>query len=206
MTTRTRRARLLVLAASTAFLLILPVSVAAHAQLDTATPADGATVEGTPPEVSGTYTQEMKADGSSMQLRDATGKVLATGAVDPDDPRHMAVDTVPELAPGEYEVRWTTLSAEDDEVARGTWSFTVKAAPSEAPTPEPTASAVPSAAPSAAPTAAPTVAPTPAPSPAPTQTNAGGSDVIVPIIAGLAIVAIAAGLLLSRRGRPSDGA
>ena len=50
-------------------------------------------------------------------------------------------------------------------------------------------------------------APTPSASAAPTDpAGAAGTDVILPIVAALAIVLIAAGFLLSRRGRPSDGA
>ena len=115
--------------ASLAVLLLAPGSVAAHAELDVATPADGETVEGSPPEVSGTFTQDMEPDGSSLQLRDEAGDVIATGGVDPDDPRRMTITDLPELDPGEYEVRWTTLSAEDDELARDRWTFTVVAAP-----------------------------------------------------------------------------
>ena len=42
---------------------------------------------------------------------------------------------LPELAPGGYEVRWTTLSTEDGELERGTWSFKVTAAATAVPTP-----------------------------------------------------------------------
>jgi len=198
-------ARLLALAMVAAVLLVFPLSVAAHAQLDVPTPADGATVEGSPIEVSGTFTQEIKPDGSSLVLRDAADKVVARGGPDPDDVHRMAITELPELAPGKYEVQWTTISAEDGELARGTWSFTVTPAPTPTPTaqPTPTASASAAATPSATPV--PTASPTPAPTPAPTDQTSSGTDVILPIIAALAIVLAAAGFLLSRRGRPSGG-
>ena len=199
--------RLLLLAAMASILLIYPATVAAHAQLDTPTPDDGATVEGTPPEVSGTFTQEIEPDGSSLVLRDSANDVVARGGPDPDDVHRMFIADLPELAQGTYKVHWTTISAEDGELARGTWSFTVVPAPTPSPTPEPTESGAPSAAPTPSAMPEPTVAPTPSPSPAPTdQAGASGSDVVLPIVIGLAIVLIAAGYLLARRGRPSGGA
>lgn len=175
--------------------LLTPTAVSAHAALDIATPPDGATVEGTPTEVAGTYTQDLVADGSSLQLRDATGAVIATGGVDPADVRRLVIADLPALAPGGYEVRSTTLSAEDGEVDRATWTFTVVAAPTPVPTSTPAPTVEPSTASSVEPTAAPSAAPAPMP------TGASDSDVVVPIIAGLAFVLIAGVVLLSRRGR-----
>jgi copper resistance protein C len=206
--------------------LVAPLAVMAHAELDTATPADGATVDGSPPEVSGTFTQDMKVDGSSLELRDADGQIIAKGGVDPSDPRRMAIEDLPVLAPGAYEVRWTTISAEDDETARDHWSFTVAAtaspsptvAPSTAATPATTASATaattatatpPSAAPSASvapPTVAPTVAPSPTASGDTGEPAASTSDILLPILAGLAIVVVVAVVLLRRRGRSTPPA
>lgn len=199
-----RRAATLVLVATLA-VLALPGLVGAHAQLDVATPAGGTTVAGTPAEVSGTFTQDMKPDASSLQLLDANGKVIATGGVDPSNVRRMVIADLPDLPPGAYEVRWTTVSAEDDELARGTWSFTVALAPTPSPT------AVATATPSAAVTAAPTSVPTPTPSAAPTpvpsasgNTTGSGSEVLLPIIVALVILGAGAAYLLSRRNRPSD--
>ena len=189
--------------------LVVPGTAAAHAELDVPTPANGATVDGTPTEVAGTFTQAMESDGSSLQLRDAAATVVATGGVDPADDQRLVIGDVPDLVPGVYEVRWTSLSAEDSELARGTWTFTVAAGPSPTPAPSPTATVTPSASASASPTQAPS--PTLAPSPAPSASAGGGgpsagtSDVLVPIVAALAIVLIAAGLLLGRRGRSGSG-
>jgi methionine-rich copper-binding protein CopC len=184
-----------------AVLLILPVGVMAHADLDTPTPAEGATVEGTPAAIEATFTQDVDPDGSSLQLRDADGRIVAEGGVVAGEPRRMAIDLVPELAPGEYEVRWTTFSAEDGEgPIRGTWTFTVAAEP----TPEPTPSALVTDAPTTEPSIEPTTVPTVAPSPSPSGEGdpaASEGDVLLPIIAALAIVAIAGVVLLNRRGR-----
>jgi len=193
------------LAAMAVVVLLLPATAAAHAELEVPTPKDGATVEGNPPEVSGTFTQEISPDGSSLVLRDTNDAVVARGGPDPDDDHRMVITDLPELAPGIYEVQWTTISAEDDELARGTWSFTVEAAPSVAPSIEPTATASPSAAATASATPEPTAPPSPSASPAPTaQTGGSGNDVVLPIILALAIVLLAAGYLLSRRRGPTD--
>jgi methionine-rich copper-binding protein CopC len=202
MSSRSTSAVRVALACAVALILLVPTLVSAHAELDTATPPDGSTVEGSPPEVSGTYTQDMKADGSSIQLRDAADEVVAEGGVDPSDDRRMVIEDLPGLVPGAYEVRWTTVSAEDDEVARGTWSFTVTAAPTPTATiaPTPSATLEPSATPTLEPSPTPTASPTAAPSPAPGDPASTGMDVLLPILVGLVIVAIAAFFLLRRRG------
>jgi len=207
MTTRSTRTRSLAFLAAAAVLLLLPAAVAAHAELDVPTPADGATVEGQPAEVAGTYTQEVNPDGSSLILRDAANAVVARGGVDPADDHRMVITDLPDLAPGEYLVQSVTISAEDDELDRETWSFTVEAAPTPepTPTPAPTAAATATAAPTPEPT--PSVTPTPSGPITPPEDPAGSTaDVFLPIIAGLAIVLIAAAVLLSRRSRPSGPA
>ncbi len=185
-------------------ILLLPTVALAHAALDTPTPADGATFQGAPPTIEGTFTQDVDPEGSSLQLRDEAGIVVATGTVDPDKPRRMAIDPVPELSPGTYEVRWTTFSAEDGEgPERGTWTFTVTASPTPEPTPEPIPAPSLTLAPTPQSTATPEASDTPSPSvePGPADPADPGSDVLIPIILGLAVVAVAGGFLLRRRGR-----
>jgi hypothetical protein len=191
--------------------LLLPATALGHAELSRSRPEDGATVEGAPDEIVGRFTQDIDPDGSSMLLRDPAGTTIAEGALDPENDRRMVIGNVPDLAPGEYTVRWTTNSAEDGEIARGTWSFTVVAAPTAAPTATPTPSATATAVASATPVATeaptPTAASSPTPEPTPPPSGAsGGGDVVLPIIAGLAIVAVAGGYLLTRRGRGSGSA
>jgi methionine-rich copper-binding protein CopC len=183
-----------------ALLLLLPAAVLAHAELDVPTPADGTTVEGSPPVIEATFTEPLDPDGSSLQLLDAAGDVIAEGGTVDDDELLMVIEPVPDLAPGAYEVRWTSLSAVDPHVERGTWAFTVTAAP----TPEPTATPAPSTEPSATvePTPQPTVTPTPSPSDeGEGDPAASEGDVLLPILAALAIVAVAGVLLMRRRGQ-----
>jgi methionine-rich copper-binding protein CopC len=197
-------------------LVLAPAVALGHAELDTSTPSDGDTVTGTPPLIEATYTEDLDPDGSSLVLVDASGKELATGGVatTSEATKQMTIPTVPELAPGEYTVKSTTKSTADGDVDRTTWSFTVIAAPS--PTPSPVASTAPTATPTAAASpstaaSAPVVASVPAVTPAPSPSGGGEpaastSDVLLPIIAGLAIVIVAAVWLARRRGRTSPPA
>lgn len=183
-------------------MLSLPGIVAAHAKLESASPADGAVVEGTPTEIVATFTEPLEG-GSSLSLRGPDGDELARAEPDPDDPTRMAIEDVPDLAPGDYEVRWTA-SSDDGHLERDTWSFTVVAPPSPSPSLTPSPSAEPSAEPldTTPPSVAPTVAPTLSPSIPPEGSEATSStEVLIPIVAVLAIVAVATGVLLSRRGR-----
>ncbi len=201
------RALRLAVALGLGVLLVLPGVVVAHAALDVPTPADGAILEGSPPVIKGTFTQDMDPETSSLDLRNAAGDVLAEGGVAADDSRRMVIEGVPELAPGEYEVRWTTLSTEDGEVERGTWSFTVTAAATAVPTLPQAPTALPSVAPTTARTSDPTPPSSPAtsdmPTPIPSSDGAesASGDVLLPIVAALALVLVAAGLLVTRRGR-----
>ena len=197
-----------VIGLTTTLLMLFPVPAAAHAELTEATPADGATIEGTPAEISAKFTEPLETDGSTFSIRNAAGERLAVGNIDPADRTRLIIDPVPELTPGKYEVRWRAASA-DGHAENDTWSFIVTPAPTPSPTPastpESTASDAPT--PSATPEPSPSAAASPSASPGTTD-PAGSSDgdVILPIIAALTIVLVVAAVLLSRRGRASDGA
>lgn len=207
--------------------LLVPGPVAAHAALDVATPAAGATVTGPPEEVSGMFTQDMDPAGSSIEIRDGAGTVIAAGGVDPANARRMVIADLPSLAAGEYEVRWTTLSSEDGELDRDTWTFTVSAPPTDPrtptpePTPEPTASATASATqpsssvpasdepsspePASPEPASPETSPSPLISPAGGEDSPSAMDAALPIVIALIVVGGAALYLLTRRRPRSSG-
>ena len=184
--------------------LVLPAGVLGHSQLKTPTPADKSTVTEPVLQVSGTFTEAIKTDGSSLLVKDATGATVAQGGVDATDDKLMTASPANPLPNGSYTVQWTTISADDGDIARGTWTFTVAVAPSPSPTatPAPTASAAPTVAPT--PTPVVTAVPSPAPSGSGSTTGSGG-DVIVPIVVALVILGAGAAYLLSRRGRPAAG-
>jgi copper resistance protein C len=188
--------------------LLVPGLVVGHSELQTPTPADKSSVTTPVTQVSGTFTESIKKDGSSLLVKDATGTTVAQGGVDPADDKVMTASPTTPLANGSYTVQWTTISADDGDLARGTWTFTVAVAGT--PSPAATTGASASAAPTATPSAVPTVAPTPAASPSPSgggsDTSGGGSDVILPIVIALVVLGAGAAYLLSRRGRPTPSA
>ena len=63
-----------------ALALVVPASVAAHAELVETDPAAGTAVEGTPTEITATFTEALLAEGSGLSLRDAAGDRVATGS------------------------------------------------------------------------------------------------------------------------------
>jgi methionine-rich copper-binding protein CopC len=190
------RSRLLTIPALLAALLLWPQAVLGHAELDTATPGPGDEVIGSPAQIVATFTQDLDMSRTTMEVRDASGARVAEGPVRGDGKRELVL-ALPELGPGEYEVRWTSFSAEDSELERGRYSFIVLPAPS--PTPAPTT------APTEAPTVAPPISATATPAPAPSATSApiDGADTgvaaLLPIgVAVIALVAIGAWLLRRR--------
>jgi copper resistance protein C len=178
-------------------LILAPSTVLGHAELDTISPADKSSGP-SPTEIVGTFVQNLDPSKSSFALVDSTGTVVAKGGqVASDDVRTMTLPLTAPLAPGAYEIRWTTVSTEDGELARGTTTFTVVAA-TPSPSVAPSASASPSAAPSAS--ASPSAEPVASPSPSPSGgggTPTSASDAVIPVIAAL-IVLGALGLWLIR--------
>lgn len=198
--TRTLRP-LLGLLAATAF-LAAPLTALGHAALETMTPADKSSGPA-PSEIVGTFAQNLDPAKSSFTLVDAGGTVVAKGGeVANDAPRTMTLSLATPLAPGAYTIRWTTVSTEDGETARGTTSFTViAAAPSPSATPTPSASGAASAAPSVVPSPTATVAASPSPSAAPSAPASSTADALIPIIVALIVLGAIGAWLLRGRGR-----
>jgi methionine-rich copper-binding protein CopC len=154
-------------------------AVLAHAVLVTSTPANGATIT-TPSTLDATFDEELKADGSSITVRDAAGNVVATGGVR-DDTLHQIVD-LPALPAGQYVAHWISITADDNGKTQADITFSVSVA-----SPAPTVAASPS--------------PAPTPSPAASGTTTSGSmDLLIPVIV-VAFVVVALGWLLLRRRR-----
>jgi methionine-rich copper-binding protein CopC len=187
---------------ATFVILAVPGSALAHAELQRSIPDNGETVTDPVTVVTGTYSQDLAAN-SKLLVKDASGATVATGAVDPGNARRMVARPDASLGNGTYEVQSTSVSADDGDIERVQWTFTVAVAASPSPTEVPSVSAgtsSPEATQSVVPSASATEAPSP--SPAPGDSTSDSSNVILPIIAALAIVAIGGVYLLNRnRGR-----
>lgn len=150
---------------------------AAHAELESASPGPGDEVVTAPAVLVAVFSQDLDPSRSSLEVRDGAANQVAEGGELGDGPRELRL-ALPELAPGVYEVRWTSYSAEDGELERGTYTFTVVASPS---------------------TPAPTQTPSPSATPSP-DSGALDAAVIFPVVVAIVIVA-AVGLWLLRRRR-----
>ncbi len=202
---RRRRGLLHGLAIALLLLAVLPSAAAAHAELETSSPADGATVaSGFDGPIVLDFSAAL-ADGSKAELIGPSGPVAIESTIAPEST--MTITLAGPLEPGAHEVRWTSV-AEDTDVARGTFSFTVEAAPepTPAPTPEPTATVSPGATTAAPASASPSHAPSASASPSPTEPGAAASstDVLIPIVVVVLVAAAGAAYFLNRRNRPTS--
>jgi len=198
-----RRHRFARVVAAVLLVLLLPISASAHSELKSSDPVDGASV---PSSFSGPIVltfSEALADGSKADLVGADGSTVASATVDATAAT-MTFTLTAALAPGAYQVKWTSIAGDGD-LLRGIVSFSVAAA-----TPSPTAEASTTPEPSTAATNPPSAAATdevatPPASPAAsteTSSSGNGSDVILPIVIVL-IVAAAGAFYLVRRNRPA---
>jgi copper resistance protein C len=215
--------RIVAVVAALWLVLAVAVPALAHADLASSDPADKAVLATPPTVITLTFTEGLDQGKSSFQVSGPDGAV-GTGKAVKDGSKVMTLDGL-DLGAGAYAIKWTSV-ATDGHVARGTLSFTVSeptpapATPAPAPTEAPT-DAAPSAPPddaSVAPTdvltaapstpgsstsaAAPAASPaaTPGPGTDPATTTGSGTDVLIPIVAGLLLVA-GIGAFLLRRGR-----
>jgi methionine-rich copper-binding protein CopC len=176
----------------------MPVVALAHAELESASPPDGAVLGSPPSEIVLTFTEALDAVKSHMELIGPDGTQVAAGVVDPANDKSMQIDP-PELAPGAYEIRSTAFAAHDGALKREVLTFTINA-PSPTPTATPTSDPSASANPSPSPSASPSASPTPAPS-AGGPTSASGADVLLPILAALIVIGLLGVMLLRGRSR-----
>ena len=98
------------------------VAAQAHAMLDHASPPVGNTVASAPREVSLTFTQNLEAGFSSVEVTDANGARVDQGKPQINgNTMRVGLKTLPQ---GTYRVRWHVLSV-DTHKTEGSFTFSV---------------------------------------------------------------------------------
>jgi methionine-rich copper-binding protein CopC len=121
-------------------------SALAHSEFVSSVPAPNSTVTTAPTTVKATYNAGINPKGSSIAVVGPNGSAadVGDGHVDLNDPNRqtMIVTLKPNLGPGKYTVKWTTVAADDGDTLSDTFTFTIAAAaPVATTTPKPTATA-----------------------------------------------------------------
>jgi len=98
----------------------------AHPELQSAEPAAGAAVTTSPTQIRITFNENVVPKFSGVELKDQTGKMIATGkaATDPTNKKQLVVPVQEQLAPGDYKVEWHAVS-DDTHRVKGSYSFSV---------------------------------------------------------------------------------
>ena len=113
------------LALAFAALLASAAPALAHAELDRAEPRVGSTVAAPPKAVVLDFSDDLVADGTSGEVRDASGARVDAGGLEIDrHERQRARIRLKKIGPGEYVVRWWAKTGEGDET-QGRFRFVV---------------------------------------------------------------------------------
>jgi copper resistance protein C len=98
----------------------------AHAKLQTAFPAAGATLDVAPKEISLSFNEKLEGAFSSVKLADSAGQDIGTAKshLDPANSSMLILD-LPNLKPGTYVVHWTVVG-QDSHRIKDEYKFTVK--------------------------------------------------------------------------------
>ena len=110
------------LTAAPLFLLLAPPA-AGHAIVVESTPAHGAVITRSPPVLSLRFNAKIEPALTRVRLEDAEGKTTPVALRD-NASREQVVITVPELASGNYSLRYKVM-ARDGHVTEGRIQFTI---------------------------------------------------------------------------------
>ena len=112
--------------AALAALALVAVPAWAHANLVRASPSPGTAVDPAPLVVYAEFSEAIDPGYSSLEVLDANGQSVTTGATEADPTSQVAMLVpVADLADGTYVVVWRTLSVVDGHVIRGSFAFGV---------------------------------------------------------------------------------
>ena len=114
--------RILIILVSLLLMALGAGAACAHAFLDHANPAVGSTVQRAPRDVALSFTLNIDAASSNVQVRDSSGARVDEGKAQISG-NTMRIG-LKALKPGSYRVRWRVLSV-DGHNAEGSFGFTV---------------------------------------------------------------------------------
>ena len=118
-----RRTGILAGAALGLVLAAVPAVALAHTELVSTSPEAGANLDAAPTEVTLTFDDEIKPDGSEFTVTDADGAEVGQGEIDLTvADRNVLTGDVTITEPGVYTVSWTAVAL-DGHADSGTFSF-----------------------------------------------------------------------------------
>lgn len=121
------RAKLLAIAAGIG-LAFVATGAMAHPRLTSAVPGTDGTERAASPtkELRLNFSEGVIAKFSGLELRDESGKSIATGTptIDPKDKKQLVVPLDAPLAAGKYRVMWHAVS-DDTHRVKGEYTFTI---------------------------------------------------------------------------------
>ncbi len=188
-----------ILVAALAALVLMAPSAQAHSDLESITPADGASLEQAPADVVLTFSADVIGEFSQVAVKGPAGDLSLTA---PTSAANVVTQALPAGLPaGTYTITYRIVSADSHPIAgQSTFAVTVgvaTASPS-APAGTPSVSASIDASPSAE---APTPSASASPLIAPAATASGSSSPTWPWLLGAGVIAalVAAGVVVRRR-------
>jgi copper transport protein len=109
-----------------AIVVVAPATgVFAHAELKSSEPPDGGSVATTPAELTLHFSQNLVSAQSWVAIRDSLGGDTQLKVSFDDTDKKLMKATTPQLQPGNYTIRWQSLSADDDDFATGSYKLIV---------------------------------------------------------------------------------
>jgi len=106
-------------------MFLLPRAGHAHAFLDHADPRVGSTVRSPPAAVTLTFTEDVEAAFSKLEVIDGDGKAVAVGTLEHPAEGVLRV-SLPSLPTGSYRVNWKVVSVDTHET-EGSFTFSIAA-------------------------------------------------------------------------------
>lgn len=106
--------------------LMTPAAVHAHPALIDTSPKANSIIAASPTMIQLSFSEELIAKFSGVDLKDQAGKRVETGpaATAPENKKQLTIPVITSLTPGTYTVEWHAVS-EDTHRVKGSYSFKI---------------------------------------------------------------------------------